>query len=146
MNPLVLRLCGERIQIAEGLFDIRFNLFFRKRFVLFEVRKLRFIIEIAFLNYFSRNEISWNLGVGVIKYKKNGIIQIRAKSVLKEATAFLKQINEIGLFDAVEKKMFAEISRPKNGGKGLEGVKEKEQDYWNPMESFLEKELNIIAN
>ena len=42
--------------------------------------------------------------------------------------------------------MFAEISRPKNGGKGLEGVKEKEQDYWNPMESFLEKELNIIAN
>ncbi|HJO93999.1 MAG TPA: lysine 5,6-aminomutase subunit alpha [Victivallales bacterium] len=81
-----------------------------------------------------------------IKYKKNGIIQIRAKSVLKEATAFLKQINEIGLFDAVEKKMFAEISRPKNGGKGLEGVKEKEQDYWNPMESFLEKELNIIAN
>jgi beta-lysine 5,6-aminomutase alpha subunit len=78
-----------------------------------------------------------------IEYKKDGIIQSRAQSVLQEATDFLKQINEIGLFDAVEKKMFAEISRPKNGGKGLEGVKEKEQNYWNPMETFLEKKLNI---
>jgi beta-lysine 5,6-aminomutase alpha subunit len=77
------------------------------------------------------------------EYKDGGIIQTRAKSVLNEATDFLEEIEKIGLFDAVEKKMFAEISRPKNGGKGLEGVKEKEQDYWNPMETFLEKELEI---
>ncbi|MCP4179135.1 MAG: D-lysine 5,6-aminomutase subunit alpha [bacterium] len=81
-----------------------------------------------------------------IEYKKNGIIQSRAQSVLQEAIDFLKQVNDLGLFDAVEKKMFAEISRPKNGGKGLEGVKEKEQDYWNPMELFLEKELDVITN
>ena len=81
-----------------------------------------------------------------IEYKKDGIIQTRAQTVLHEATVFLKEVNEHGLFDSVEKKMFAEISRPKDGGKGLEGVREKEQDYWNPLESFLEKELNIITN
>ena len=78
-----------------------------------------------------------------VEYKKDGIIQKRAQTVLEEATDFLKHVDEIGLFDSVEKKMFADISRPKNGGKGLEGVKEKEQDYWNPMETFLEKQLNI---
>ena len=78
-----------------------------------------------------------------IEYKKDGLIQSRAQGVLQEAIDFLKEIEEVDLFDAVEKKMFAEISRPKNGGKGLEGVKEKEQDYWNPMESFLENELGI---
>ena len=78
-----------------------------------------------------------------IEYKKDGLIQSRAQSVLQEAIDFLKEIEEVELFDAVEKKMFAEISRPKNGGKGLEGVKEKEKDYWNPMESFLENELGI---
>jgi beta-lysine 5,6-aminomutase alpha subunit len=78
-----------------------------------------------------------------IEYKKDGIIQSRAQSVLQEATDFLKQVDEIGLFDAVEKKMFADISRPKNGGKGLEGVKEKEKDYWNPIEATLNFEVQF---
>jgi len=39
--------------------------------------------------------------------------------------------------------MFADISRPKNGGKGLDGVYEKSSDYWNPIEDYLNGELNI---
>ncbi|MCF7790625.1 MAG: lysine 5,6-aminomutase subunit alpha [Victivallales bacterium] len=78
-----------------------------------------------------------------IVYKKDGIIQKRAQQVLQETIDFLNQVNDSGLFDAVEQKMFADISRPKNGGKGLEGVEEKEVDYWNPMEQFLKKKLNI---
>ncbi len=81
-----------------------------------------------------------------IEYKKDGIIQKRAQQVLQEAIDFLEHVDELGLFNAVEKKMFADISRPKNGGKGLEGVFEKSADYWNPAESFLEKKLNIIKN
>ena len=35
------------------------------------------------------------------------------------------------------------VSRPKNGGKGLEGVVQKADDYYNPFYAFLETELNI---
>ena len=78
-----------------------------------------------------------------IEFKKDGIIQQRAHSVLKQTVEFLKEVEEKGLFDSIEEKMFADIRRPKNGGKGLDGVEEKAQDYWNPVESFLEKKLNI---
>ena len=49
----------------------------------------------------------------------------------------------MGLFDAIENKKFAEVSRPKNGGKGLEGVVQKSNDYYNPFYTYLENELNI---
>ena len=78
-----------------------------------------------------------------IEYKENGIIQKRAQEVLDKTIGFLEEVKETGLLNAIEKKMFAEVSRPKNGGKGFEGVKEKEMDYWNPFEVFFEKELNI---
>ena len=78
-----------------------------------------------------------------IEFKKGGIIQTRAKKVLDETLEFLEEISEKGLFDAIELKMFAEVSRPKNGGKGLEGVALKEKGYYNPFYSFLKKELNI---
>jgi beta-lysine 5,6-aminomutase alpha subunit len=39
--------------------------------------------------------------------------------------------------------MFAEVKRPKNGGKGFDGVIEKDPDYWNPFETFLKKRLGI---
>ena len=78
-----------------------------------------------------------------IEYKKDGIMQTRAKNVLDETVEFLEEIQNTGLFNAIEKKMFAEVSRPKNGGKGLNGVAEKEADYYNPFYTFLEKELNI---
>ncbi|MCX6112763.1 MAG: lysine 5,6-aminomutase subunit alpha [Proteobacteria bacterium] len=76
-----------------------------------------------------------------VEFKKDGIIQSRAKEVLNQTVDFLEETMGLGLFDAIEKKMFAEISRAKNGGKGFDGVVKKEKDYWNPMEDFLRKEL-----
>ncbi len=78
-----------------------------------------------------------------IEFKKDGIIVNRAKHVLNQTIEFLEEIQQIGLFDAVERGMFAEIKRSKNGGKGLEGVYEKSEEYWNPFETFLQKELKI---
>jgi len=78
-----------------------------------------------------------------IDFKKDGIMQTRAKEVLDQTEDFLNHIKNKGLFDAIEEKMFADISRPKNGGKGLEGVYEKADSYWNPIEEFLNIELNI---
>lgn len=78
-----------------------------------------------------------------IEYKKDGIIQTRAKNVLDETIQFLEDINEKGLFDSIEQKMFAEVSRPKYGGKGFDGVYEKASDYFNPVYDYLETELRI---
>lgn len=78
-----------------------------------------------------------------IEFKKDGIMQTRAQEVLDQTIGFLEEINENDLFTAIENKKFAEVSRPKNGGKGLEGVTEKADDYYNPFYSYLEKELNI---
>lgn len=78
-----------------------------------------------------------------IEFKKDGIMQTRAKNVLDETIDFLEDINKMGLFDAIENKKFAEVSRPKNGGKGLEGVVQKSNDYYNPFYTYLENELNI---
>ncbi len=60
-----------------------------------------------------------------IEFRKNGIIVNRAKQVLDETLAFLGEVEKASLFNGIEKGMFAEIKRPKNGGKGFEGVAEK---------------------
>ena len=38
-----------------------------------------------------------------------------------------------GLFTALEKGIFANVKRPKNGGKGLDGVSLKAENYYNPF-------------
>ncbi|MCW3806847.1 lysine 5,6-aminomutase subunit alpha [Plebeiibacterium marinum] len=78
-----------------------------------------------------------------IEFKKNGIMQTRAKDVLNQTIEFLEEVNHIGLFDAIEQKMFAEVSRPKNGGKGFGGVFEKSEEYYNPVYEYLERTLNL---
>jgi beta-lysine 5,6-aminomutase alpha subunit len=75
--------------------------------------------------------------INEITFKKDGIIVKRANQVLDEALNMLKEIKKISLFDAIEKGMFADIKRPKDGGKGLDGVFEKTGDYYNPVEDFL---------
>lgn len=78
-----------------------------------------------------------------IEFKKDGIMQTRAKEVLNTTIHFLEEVSRIGLFEAIEHKMFAEVARPRNGGKGLEGVYRKLTDYYNPVYEYLEMELKI---
>lgn len=78
-----------------------------------------------------------------VEFKKGGIIQKRAQQVLDETVAFLSEVQKAGLFDAIERGMFADVKRPKDGGKGLAGVFEKDPDYWNPVEDYLKKSLKV---
>lgn len=78
-----------------------------------------------------------------MEFKTDGIMQKRAQNVLDQAMNFLIDVEDKSLFEAIEEKMFADISRPKNGGKGLGGVYEKSLSYWNPIEDYLNRELNI---
>lgn len=68
-----------------------------------------------------------------VEFKEGGIIKNRAKEVLDKAIELLKQMKELGLFNALERGIFADVKRPKNGGKGLSGVTEKGKNYMNPF-------------
>ncbi|RUT78121.1 lysine 5,6-aminomutase subunit alpha [Ancylomarina longa] len=68
-----------------------------------------------------------------MEFKEGGIIRKRAAKVLDDAITLVESIEKEGLFNALEKGIFADIKRPKNGGKGLDGVVEKGSNYLNPF-------------
>ncbi len=68
-----------------------------------------------------------------IFFKPEGRIQKRAQQVLDEALEMLEKISELGLPRAINEGWFGGISRAPKGGKGLEGVVEKEENYFNPF-------------
>ncbi|MBK5254131.1 MAG: lysine 5,6-aminomutase subunit alpha [Peptostreptococcaceae bacterium] len=72
-----------------------------------------------------------------VTFKDNGIIQKRAQFVLNEADKLLADIEEEGLFSTIEKGKFAGIKRPYEGGKGLEGVCLKDEQYFNPFITLM---------
>ena len=78
-----------------------------------------------------------------IEFKKDGIMAKRAQQVLDEALSMLKDIKQKGLFTAIEQGDFADIKRPPEGGKGFDGVYEKAENYWNPVEDWLKSKLGI---
>lgn len=67
----------------------------------------------------------------------------RAHSVLNEAISFLEQVEKKGMFNAIEEGLFAEVKRPKDGGKGFEGLIKKGPSYYNPFEDAFKKELGL---
>lgn len=75
-----------------------------------------------------------------VEYKKDGIIQKRAQTVLDDAINLLEKIDHESLFDALEKGIFGDVKRPKNGGKGLAGVFEKDSHYYNPFIKLMKGE------
>ena len=68
-----------------------------------------------------------------LTYKEGGIIRTRANEVLTKATDLLAEIEKLGLFTTIEKGIFADVKRPKDGGKGLNGVVVKDDKYFNPF-------------
>jgi beta-lysine 5,6-aminomutase alpha subunit len=73
-----------------------------------------------------------------LTFKKNGKIEKWAQKVLDDSLKLLKQIDKDGIFRAIEKKCFAEVSRRIDGGKGYKGVFERGKDYLNPFLDQLE--------
>lgn len=68
-----------------------------------------------------------------VEFKEDGIIRRRAQLVLDEALKLLEGMEKEGLFSALEKGMFGDVKRPRNGGKGLNGVAARGQRYINPF-------------
>ncbi|HLD46013.1 MAG TPA: lysine 5,6-aminomutase subunit alpha, partial [bacterium] len=72
-----------------------------------------------------------------IEYSPNGKIMRQARHVLDRSFRFLKDISSIGLLESIEKGMFAEMPRAKEGGRGYDGVFEKSRRYLNPFAELI---------
>ncbi len=68
--------------------------------------------------------------------RRTGFIATRARHVLGEAVDLLERIvgSEGGLLTAIEHGTFGGMKRPADGGRGLDGVVERAEDYVNPVE------------
>ncbi len=75
------------------------------------------------------------LGLGKeIGYNSQGFIAEFANKVLDDALKLLERIQKNGFLRAIEKGVFADVKRARNGGKGASGVFEIERDdYVNPF-------------
>lgn len=73
----------------------------------------------------------------------DSFINQRANQVLAEAAEFLEGVAAEGLFPAMARGDFADIKRPETGGKGLDGVFRKDENYFNPFLNKMTKELGI---
>jgi len=75
-----------------------------------------------------------------IAIKPGGRIERRAQDVLAGAVRILDGVAERGLMRAIEDGTFADVRRPREGGRGFEGVFAKGEDYWNPFADALAEE------
>lgn len=79
-----------------------------------------------------------------IAFLPGGKIQQRADLILDQACNMLQEIEKIGLEEAMEQGLFADIKRSREGGKGGSGVIKKHKDYYNPfLELFLNNALPL---
>ncbi|HTW83829.1 MAG TPA: lysine 5,6-aminomutase subunit alpha [Candidatus Sulfotelmatobacter sp.] len=76
-----------------------------------------------------------------IEFKSGGRIERRAQDVLTGALRLLERVEERGLMAAIEDGSFADVRRPREGGRGFEGVFAKAPTYWNPFADALAGEL-----
>ena len=60
-----------------------------------------------------------------MEFREDGIVRTRAPEVLDQTMDFLAETEDTGLFDAIAQGHFADVKRPKDGGKGLEGLVKK---------------------
>ena len=72
-----------------------------------------------------------------MEFAEDGICRKRAAEVLKNATELLETMVKEGLFSSLEKGIFGDVKRPKNGGKGLAGVCQKGANYMNPYVELM---------
>ena len=78
-----------------------------------------------------------------IEFKRGGIIQTRAQEVLREAHAMLEHIADVGLIAAVDEGLFGDVSRRVSEGRGIDGIVETEEEYFNPASDLMRGALSV---
>jgi beta-lysine 5,6-aminomutase alpha subunit len=70
-----------------------------------------------------------------------GPLERRAQAVLADAVELLRRVADVGMFRAIADGWFAETRRPRDGGRGREGVAERAPGYHNPFLELWEPQL-----
>ncbi len=74
-----------------------------------------------------------------IQFSPNSKIARRAATILENTSKMLKKIEFTGLLESMAKGAIADKSVDEKSGAGLEGVFQKERDYFNPVEILMQK-------
>jgi beta-lysine 5,6-aminomutase alpha subunit len=72
-----------------------------------------------------------------IVLRPGGAVERRAQAVLHQCEELMRRVAEMGLMDAIEAALFADVSRAPDGGRGFEGVFARAPEYYNPFEEAL---------
>jgi beta-lysine 5,6-aminomutase alpha subunit len=78
---------------------------------------------------------------GELRFEDGGVVDRRAAQVLEECRQMLRKVADIGMFAAIEAGMFADTERTRSGGRGLDGVVERDEAYVNPVGEMLAAEV-----
>jgi beta-lysine 5,6-aminomutase alpha subunit len=73
-----------------------------------------------------------------LSFTPDELVVSRAHQVLGEAVGLLGRICDEGLLNAIGDGTFGVTKRPADGGRGLDGVIERADGYWNPAIEMLE--------
>ncbi len=75
---------------------------------------------------------------GSFRPEPDGFVARRARQVLDEAVDLLRKIGSQGLLTAIAEGTFGVTKRQPDGGRGLDGVVERAEGYYNPAADLLE--------
>ncbi len=124
MADVVSRLTGQSIQLLGMMTEAMHNPFLMDRYV-----------ALKSADYVYR---AWKSMGAEIAWRPGGMVERRAGETLSKALALLEEVAGEGLMRAIGKARFGDIARSEDGGKGLEGVVEREPGYFNPFLEILE--------
>lgn len=79
-----------------------------------------------------------------IEFKKGGIMETRANEVVEKAQVLLEEIEAEGIFKTIEEGKFGGVKRSRTGGKGLEGVVERAEEYFNPFIPLMTEGRELV--
>jgi beta-lysine 5,6-aminomutase alpha subunit len=124
MADVVSWVTGQEIQLLGMMTEAMHNPFLMDRFV-----------ALKSADYVYR---AWRSMGAELQLRPGGMVARRADETLGEALALLEEVARDGLMKAIGKARFGDVARAEDGGKGLSGVVEREQGYFNPFLELLE--------
>jgi len=67
------------------------------------------------------------------EWREDSLVARFAGQILRDAVELLRKMDELGLFKSLEAGLFADIKRSPEGGRGLDGVIRRNENYFNPF-------------
>ncbi|MGC3998536.1 MAG: lysine 5,6-aminomutase subunit alpha [Anaeromyxobacter sp.] len=124
MSDVVSWVTGQGIQLLGMMTEAMHNPFLMDRYV-----------ALKSADYVYR---AWRSMGAEITFKADGVVQRRAAETLGRAHELLQEVAQDGLMKAIGKARFGDVARGEEGGKGLLGVVQRSDRYFNPFLELME--------